>query len=62
MITPDVTAPVYSYWPNDYGLYNMAGNVSEWVMDVCSLLLLLMQMNLDLSVVMYLLPKLKIVL
>lgn len=30
----DVTTPVYSYWPNDYGLYNMAGNVSEWVMDV----------------------------
>ena len=30
----DVTAPVYSYWPNDYGLYNMAGNVTEWVMDV----------------------------
>ena len=30
----DVTAPVYSYWPNDYGLYNMGGNVSEWVMDV----------------------------
>lgn len=30
----DVTAPVYSYWPNDYGLYNMAGNVAEWVMDV----------------------------
>ncbi len=30
----DVTAPVTSYWPNDYGLYNMAGNVSEWVMDV----------------------------
>lgn len=29
-----VTAPVYSYWPNDYGLYNMAGNVSEWVLDV----------------------------
>jgi sulfatase modifying factor 1 len=26
--------PVFSYWPNDYGLYNMAGNVSEWVMDV----------------------------
>ena len=23
-----------SYWPNDYGLYNMAGNVSEWVLDV----------------------------
>jgi gliding motility-associated lipoprotein GldJ len=30
----DITAPVYSFWPNDYGLYNMAGNVSEWVMDV----------------------------
>ncbi|MDR1757710.1 MAG: SUMF1/EgtB/PvdO family nonheme iron enzyme [Bacteroidales bacterium] len=28
------TAPVKSYWPNDYGLYNMAGNVAEWVMDV----------------------------
>ena len=27
-------APVGSYWPNDYGLYNMAGNVSEWVLDV----------------------------
>lgn len=30
----DVTAPVFAYPPNDYGLYNMAGNVSEWVMDV----------------------------
>lgn len=30
----DVTAPVRSFWPNDYGLYHMAGNVSEWVMDV----------------------------
>lgn len=30
----EITAPVYSYAPNDYGLYNMAGNVSEWVMDV----------------------------
>jgi formylglycine-generating enzyme len=29
-----VTTRVDSYWPNDYGLYNMAGNVSEWVMDV----------------------------
>jgi len=27
-------AEVGSYWPNDYGLYNMAGNVSEWVLDV----------------------------
>ena len=28
------TAHVKSYWPNDYGLYNMTGNVSEWVMDI----------------------------
>lgn len=28
------TAPIYSYAPNAYGLYNMAGNVSEWVLDV----------------------------
>ncbi len=30
----DITAPVDAFMPNDYGLYNMAGNVSEWVMDV----------------------------
>lgn len=30
----EITALVYAYPPNDYGLYNMAGNVSEWVMDV----------------------------
>lgn len=24
------TVPVDRYWPNDFGLYNMAGNVSEW--------------------------------
>jgi sulfatase modifying factor 1 len=30
----DITNDVKSYVPNDYGLYNMAGNVSEWVMDV----------------------------
>ena len=30
----DITTPVDSYWPNDYGLYNMAGNVAEWVLDV----------------------------
>ncbi len=30
----DVTCRVDDFWPNDYGLYHMAGNVSEWVMDV----------------------------
>lgn len=30
----DLPGPVGSYWPNDYGLYNMAGNVSEWVLDI----------------------------
>ncbi len=29
-----ITAPVRSYFPNDFGLYNMSGNVSEWVQDV----------------------------
>jgi gliding motility-associated lipoprotein GldJ len=29
-----ITSPVRAYWPNDYGLYCMAGNVSEWVLDV----------------------------
>jgi gliding motility-associated lipoprotein GldJ len=28
------TLPVTSFWPNDYGLYCMAGNVNEWVQDV----------------------------
>ena len=30
----DITVNVYTYGANDYGLYNMAGNVNEWVMDV----------------------------
>lgn len=30
----DFTAPVKSFWPNDFGLYDMAGNVNEWVADV----------------------------
>lgn len=30
----DITVGVTDFWPNDYGLYHMAGNVSEWVMDV----------------------------
>lgn len=29
-----VPAPVESYYPNGFGLYNMSGNVSEWVGDV----------------------------
>lgn len=30
----DITVQVRAYAPNDYGLFNMAGNVNEWVMDV----------------------------
>jgi formylglycine-generating enzyme len=30
----DIAAPIYSYDPNDYGLYCMSGNVNEWVFDV----------------------------
>jgi gliding motility-associated lipoprotein GldJ len=29
-----ITAPIQSYEPNDFGLYDMAGNVAEWVLDV----------------------------
>jgi formylglycine-generating enzyme required for sulfatase activity len=28
-----IPGPVRSFLPNDFGLYNMAGNVSEWVAD-----------------------------
>lgn len=29
-----ITAPVRSFYPNAFGLFNMSGNVSEWVADV----------------------------
>lgn len=29
----DVTAPVRSFWPNEYGIYNLNGNVSEMVAE-----------------------------
>ncbi len=29
-----ITAYIFSFPPNDYGLYCMAGNISEWVYDV----------------------------
>ena len=31
-----LTLPVMSYAPNEFGLYNMEGNVSEWVLDAYS--------------------------
>ncbi|NQW36980.1 MAG: gliding motility lipoprotein GldJ [Flavobacteriales bacterium] len=30
----DITAEIKSYKPNAFGLYNMSGNVAEWVADV----------------------------
>lgn len=29
-----VTGPIRSFFPNSFGLYNMSGNVNEWVADV----------------------------
>ncbi len=28
-----IPGPVKSFYPNDFGIYNMAGNVAEWVFD-----------------------------
>ncbi|MBL7811823.1 MAG: SUMF1/EgtB/PvdO family nonheme iron enzyme [Bacteroidetes bacterium] len=28
-----ITTPVFSYWPNDFELYNMCGNVAEWIAE-----------------------------
>lgn len=30
---PDITSPSISYYPNDFGIYNMNGNVAEMVSD-----------------------------
>ena len=30
----EYTTPIWAFPPNDFGLYNMAGNVNEWVADV----------------------------
>ena len=30
----DITNEVMSYGPNDFGIYDMAGNVAEWVADI----------------------------
>ncbi|MGV3611633.1 MAG: formylglycine-generating enzyme family protein [Fluviicola sp.] len=29
----DLTAPVRSFWPNEYGIYNLNGNVAEMISD-----------------------------
>ena len=29
----DVTSPSISYWPNEFGIYNLNGNVSEMISD-----------------------------
>ncbi|MCI4666892.1 MAG: formylglycine-generating enzyme family protein [Bacteroidia bacterium] len=33
-----ITAPVKEFWPNDFGLFNMSGNVAEWTQDTYRLL------------------------
>ena len=34
LYSSDITVQVKSYPPNDFGVYDMAGNVAEWVADV----------------------------
>jgi len=29
----DITAPVYAYWPNKYGIFNLIGNIAEMVSE-----------------------------
>jgi len=33
-----ITAPIAEFWPNDFGLYNMSGNVAEWTQDTYRIL------------------------
>ncbi len=35
-----ITAPVMEFYPNDFGLYNMSGNVAEWTQDTYRILAL----------------------
>ncbi|MDP4844767.1 MAG: formylglycine-generating enzyme family protein [Salibacteraceae bacterium] len=32
-IAADITAPVLSYWSNSFGVYNIKGNVAEWLAE-----------------------------
>lgn len=32
-LSSDITAPSHSYWPNEFGLFNLNGNVSEMVAE-----------------------------
>jgi formylglycine-generating enzyme required for sulfatase activity len=32
-VRPNYTAPIYSFWPNPFGIYNQSGNVAEMVLE-----------------------------